>query len=176
MVVFNVLAGHSMVDHDSNGEESLDEQFGIPRVQTPRVHRFTCAKYPMERLKYESFVAHHFMYMANVVQNEEPTCFDEAIRSEQWNVAMNEKMNALDVSGTWELTPLPKKKKAIGCKWVDKVMHNADGLINRYKARLIAKGCDQTYGIDFEKNFSLIAKMKTVKAVIAMATTKGWGL
>ena len=37
-------------------------------------------------------------------------------------------MNALDASGTWELTPLPKEKKAIECKWVYKIKHNVDGL------------------------------------------------
>ena len=54
MVVFDVLARHSMVDHDSSGKESLDEDFGIPKVQNPEVRRSTCVKYPMERLKYDS--------------------------------------------------------------------------------------------------------------------------
>ena len=67
MVVFDVSARHFMVDHDSNGEKSLDEEFGIPKVQTSRVCRSTHTKYPMKRLKYDSFVAHHFMYMENVV-------------------------------------------------------------------------------------------------------------
>ena len=43
---------------------------------------------------------------------------------EQWNVAMDEEMNVLDASGTWELTSLPNEKKAIGCKWVYKIKHN----------------------------------------------------
>ena len=79
MAVFDVSAGHSMVDHDSSGEESLDEEFGIPKVQTPGVRRSTRVKYPVERLKYDSFAAHHFMYMANVVQVQEPTCFSDVV-------------------------------------------------------------------------------------------------
>ena len=79
MAIFDVSAGHSMADHDSSGEESLDEEFGIPKVQTPGVHRSTRVKYPVERLKYDSFAAHHFMYMANVVQVQEPTCFSDAV-------------------------------------------------------------------------------------------------
>ena len=67
MTVFDVSAGHSMADRDSSSDESLDGEFGIPKVQTPRVRRSTHAKYPVERLKYENFVALHFMYMANVV-------------------------------------------------------------------------------------------------------------
>ena len=120
MAVFDVSTGHSTADYDSSGGESLDEEFGIPKVQTPGVRKSTRVKYPVEMLKFDSFIAHHFMYMANVVQSEEPTCFSEAARTKHWNEAMDEEMNALDDSGTWELTPLPNEKKEIGCKWVTK--------------------------------------------------------
>ena len=46
---------------------------------------------------------------------------------------MNEEVDALDNNDTWRLTPLPEGKKAIGCKWVYKIKHNADGSISRYK-------------------------------------------
>jgi hypothetical protein len=61
---------------------------------------------------------------------------------------MDEEMVALDANVTWELVALPKDKKTIGCKWVYKVKHNADGYVNIYKIRLVAKGYAQTYGID----------------------------
>jgi hypothetical protein len=89
---------------------------------------------------------------------------------------MGEKMAALDANATWELVALPEDKKAIGCKWVYKVKHNADGSVSRYKARLVAKGYAQTYGIDYEETYSPVAKMTTVKAVIDMAAAKGWFL
>ena len=74
------------------------------------------------------------------------------------------------------MMPLPHDKKAIGCKWVYKVKHNSDGSVSRYKARLVAKGYAQTYGIDYEKIFSLVTRMATIRVVIAMATAKGWSL
>ncbi len=55
-----------------------------------------------------------------------------------------------------------------------KIKHNADGSVSRYKARLVAKGYAQTYGIDYEETYSLVAKMTTVRAIIAMAIAKGW--
>jgi len=89
---------------------------------------------------------------------------------------MDKEMATLDANATWELVALPKDKKTIGCKWVYKVKHNADGYVSTYKARLVAKGYAQTYGIDYEETYSLVAKMATVRAIIAMVAAKGWYL
>jgi hypothetical protein len=89
---------------------------------------------------------------------------------------MDEKMATLDANATWELVALPKDKKAIGCKWVYKIKHNADGSMSKYKAKLVDKGYAQTYGIDYEETYSPIAKTTTIRVIITMATTKGWSL
>ncbi len=54
--------------------------------------------------------------------------------------------------------------------------HNSDGSISMYKATLVAKGYAQTHGIDYEETFAPVAKMATVKAVIAVAASRGWVL
>ncbi|MCO5568696.1 hypothetical protein L7F22_022395 [Adiantum nelumboides] len=151
----------------SGSEHSLDEEFGVPFVRTPgvkkalqgmheKLRRSRRHKNLVDILTYDSYVARHCAYMAKIVQDKEPTCFDEAIGNMKWEQAMDEEMAALDVNETWELVPLPESKKSIGCKWVYKVKHNADGSISRYKARLVAKGYAQTYGIDYEETFSKI--------------------
>jgi hypothetical protein len=98
------------------------------------------------------------------------------VKNPKWDNAMDEEMATLDANATWELVALPKDKKAIGCKWVYKVKHNVDGSVSKYKARLIAKDYAQTYGIDYEKTYSRIAKMTTIRAIIIMVATKGWSL
>jgi hypothetical protein len=140
------------------------------------VRRSTQVKYPVQRLTYDGFVAHHYTYMVRIVQYVEPICFEQAVGNPKWDNAMDEEMATLDANATWELVALLKDKKVIGCEWVYKVKHNADGSMSRYKARLVAKGYAQTYGIDYEATYSPVAKMTIVRAIIAMATTKGWSL
>jgi hypothetical protein len=74
--------------------------------------------------------------------------------------------------GNWQL--LLKGKKEIGCKWVYKIKHNANGSVSIYKTKLVTKGYAQTYGIDYEETYSLVAKMTTVRTIIAMVAAKGW--
>jgi len=114
--------------------------------------------------------------MVKVIQEVEPICFEHAIRNPKWDNAMDEKMVALDANTTWELVVLPKNKKAMGCKWVYKIKHNADGSVSRYKARFVAKGYVETYGIDYEDTYSLVAKMTIVRIIITMVAAKGWSL
>jgi Reverse transcriptase (RNA-dependent DNA polymerase) len=89
---------------------------------------------------------------------------------------MEEELQALEKNNTWDIVKLPNTKKIIGCKWVYKIKYNCDGLIERYKARLIAKGFIQTYGIDYQEIFVSVANMNTVKISLSIATNLGWTL
>ena len=67
---------------------------------------------------------------------------------------MQSEYDAIMKTGTWHLCDLPLGKKAIGTKWVYKLKHKPDGTIDRYTARLVAKGYAQEKGIDFDKTFA----------------------
>jgi len=78
---------------------------------------------------------------------------------------MMEEMSSLYKNNTWELTELPKKKKAIDCKWVFVKKHGSlEGDIVRYKARFVAKSYTQREGIDYNEIFSPIVKMNLINS------------
>lgn len=51
-----------------------------------------------------------------------------------------------------------------------------DGSIDRFKARLVACGFTQVFGIDFDETFRLVVKSTTIQLVIALAVSHGWTL
>ena len=69
---------------------------------------------------------------------------------------------------------MPEGAKPIGLKWIFKIKRNSDGSINKYKSRLVAKGYIQRHSVDFEEVFAPVARIETVRFIIALAATSGW--
>ena len=103
---------------------------------------------------------------------EMPTTFKTAMESGdavKWKQACDSEHDSLCKNETWDVVPLPKGRKAIGCRWVFRVKENQDGEIERFKARLVAKGFSQKYGIDYDETFAPVAKFTSIRAVLSMA-------
>lgn len=107
---------------------------------------------------------------------DEPTSYNEAKGISEWEEAMQEEISALNKNCTWELVPKPKNVAPVTCKRVYKLKKKTDGTIDRYKARLVARGFSQQYGLDYEETFSPVAKMVTIRTIISLAAYKGWKL
>lgn len=78
----------------------------------------------------------------------------EALTDPKWREAMVGEMQSLEKNGTWVLTTLLEGKHIVGCKWVFTLKCNPDGIIKRYKGRLVAKGFTQSYGVDHFETLS----------------------
>jgi hypothetical protein len=87
---------------------------------------------------------------------------------------MEEEIHAIQKNDTWELTTLPSNQKAIGVKWVYKIKHTAEGEVSRYKVRLVAKGYKQKYDINYKEVFAPVARLDTVRLLIALASHHNW--
>src|SRR6266700_216265 len=112
------------------------------------------------------------MEEAFMCSTQDPQTYKEASQREQagqWNAAMLEEMNWHLENGTWTIVELPEGQKAIGSKWVYKTKHNADGTIERYKARVVAKGFNQRPGQDYFETFASTMRQATVHIVLALA-------
>lgn len=127
-------------------------------------------------LSYQQFSLKHKAFLSIISSEQEPTSFSVAHKHPKWNEAMAAEIQALEDNNTWTLTALPPDKQPIGCKWVYKIKYRSDGTVERYKARLIAKGFSQIEGLDYNETFAPVAKLVTVRCLLAVASIRGWPL
>ncbi|GAU20493.1 hypothetical protein TSUD_130510 [Trifolium subterraneum] len=133
----------------------------------------TGSLYPLSNYhSFKNLSSSHHAFTVSITHNTEPTYYLEACKYEYWQRAMNDELDALDKTGTWEIVDLPPNVKPIGSKWIYKVKYKADGSIERYKARLVAKGYNQVEGLDFFDTFSPVAKLTTVRLLLAVASAQ----
>jgi hypothetical protein len=104
----------------------------------------------------------------------EPRSFVEAEKDAAWRAAMKAEMDAVEKNRTWELADLPCGHRVITLKWVFKLKRDEVGAIIKHKARLVARGFLQREGIDFDDAFAPIARMESVRLLLALAAQEGW--
>jgi hypothetical protein len=104
----------------------------------------------------------------------QPTSFKEATKEPHWVQAMNQEIDSIEKNKTWDLVDFPSHKKSIGVKWVYKTKLNEKGQIEKHKARLVAKGFSQQPGIDYGETFSPIARLETVRTLLAIVAQHKW--
>ncbi|KAL6345914.1 hypothetical protein AAG906_025194 [Vitis piasezkii] len=109
-----------------------------------------------------------------LVESTDPLYFEAAVKNANWRLAMNNEIKSIEKNQTWTLTELPAGAKKIGVKWVYKTKYNEHGKIDKYKARLVAKGYSQKYGVDYIEVFAPVARMDTIRMIIALAAQKNW--
>ena len=112
-------------------------------------------------------------------EESEPKTVKQALSSshaDDWSNAMSNEVNSLKKNNVWTLVELPAGRKAIGSKWIFKQKRDADGNVERYKARLVAQGYNQTYGVDYDETFSPVVRFESIRTIIGMAAKQGLAL
>nr|GEW75574.1 copia protein [Tanacetum cinerariifolium] len=103
-------------------------------------------------------------FWCNVV---EPKNLNEALGDESWIVAMLEELNQFVANDIWELVPQPKNMTIIVTKWVYRNKLDENGIVSRNKARLVAQGYNQQEGIDYDETYALVARLESIRIVLA---------
>ena len=118
--------------------------------------------------------------MVEAVSNAEglePRTLEEAKgRSDwpMWEEATAKEMGSLEAAKTWEIVERPSGKNIVGCKLVFKIKKDSQGHIQKYKARLVAQGFTQVYGIDYTETFAPVVNLASLRTILATAARNDW--
>ena len=104
--------------------------------------------------------------------DQEPSTFKEAMMSLnnfELRAAAEEEMQSMEKNGAWALIEPPKNAKVIGCKWIFKLKTNDEGFAIKRKARLVAQGFSQKFGLDYDEVFAPVVRASTFQTLLAIA-------
>ena len=130
-----------------------------------------------DRFSPEAGIALLTRYALGISDSNLPDNYKEAIQhpeKDKWVEAMRKELEDLKRRNVLEITTAPKGIKTIPCRWVYDRKRNSIGDILRHRARLVAKGFMQRYGIHFIEVFCPVVKYTTVRLVFAIATNNNW--
>ena len=129
--------------------------------------------HPIEKyLAYGKLLPSYRAFVSNLDSIHVPNSIQKALKIQVWKKVVEEEIQALKNHNTWTLVELPHDKNSVGCKWIFTINYKADGSVKRFKARLVAKDFTQSYGIDYQETFALVAKLNTVRVLLSLAVNK----
>ncbi|XP_075486450.1 uncharacterized protein LOC142526062 [Primulina tabacum] len=160
-----------VVDPQSNTTLDLDLRIAV------RKGKRSCTQHHISNfVSYSNLSSSFRAFTSRLSSTIVPRYVQEALVMPEWRNAVLEEMKALKMNNTWNLVELPQGKTTVGCKWVFTVKYRAYGWIERYKARLVARGFTQTYGIDYTETFAPVAKINTFRILLSLAANLDWPL
>jgi hypothetical protein len=106
--------------------------------------------------------------------SSDPLHYEEAVKDASWRLAMDNEIKSIEKNKTWMLVTLPVEVKKIGVKWIYKTKYNEHGEFEKHKACLVAKGYTQKHGINYTEVYAPVARMETVRMVVALAAQRNW--
>ena len=116
--------------------------------------------------------SNYFCFVSTI----EPKNINEAIKDESWVIAMQEELNQFVRNDVWTLVPQPKSQTIIGTKWVFRNKMDENGIVSRNKARLVAQGYNQQEGIDYDETFAPVARLESIRILLAYACAHNFKL
>jgi hypothetical protein len=147
-------------DHDSSDESTI-----VVASEPPEPRRSGRERHAPERFD-EAYSAEASIGI--------PKTYEEAVSDPvhkgDWNEAIQAELSKLMALNTWKVVRRPANERRVGNKWVFTVKYTPTGLVDRFKARLVAQGFSQRWGIDYEETFSPTMRADSMRVLLAIAT------
>jgi hypothetical protein len=164
---------------DANDQDKEDEEQRPPH---PRVHQAIQRDYPVDTILGDihkgvttrsrvALFCEHYSFVSSI----EPHRVEEALQDSDWVVAMQEELNNFTRNEVWHLVSRPNQN-VVGTKWVFRNKQDEHGVVTRNKARLVAKGYSQVEGLDFGETYAPVARLESIRILLAYATYHGFKL
>jgi hypothetical protein len=113
--------------------------------------------------------------MSHIIDTK-PSCHGEAEGQQEWQDSMAKEHQSIMKNDVWDIVLRPEGKFVVTSKWIHKIKHAANGSVEKYKTRFVARGFSQVEGIDYEETFVLVARYTSIRTIIALAASMGWKL
>jgi hypothetical protein len=117
----------------------------------------------------------HFCEHYSFVSSVEPYRVEDALRDSDWVLAMQEELNNFTRNEVWHLVSRPNQN-VVGTKWVFHNKQDEHGVVIRNKAQLMANGYSQVECLDFDKTYAPVARLESIRILLAYATYHGFNL
>lgn len=159
---------HGFTDNDEDEHESPKTIRKPVKTVIRRNPTRTCRSNLNPR-KLDMHDSHVALSAVNYIE-ETPLTYSDVFGKDdeqEWLKAIDSELNSLNENNTWELVPDPGKVKMLDTKWVFKVKDDVDG--PKYKARLVVRGYQQKKGIDYHDTYSPVARLPTIRLIIALS-------
>jgi hypothetical protein len=168
-------------DEDDQEKED-DQEIRDQRPPHPRVHQAIQRDHSINSILGDihkwvttrSRVAHfceHYSFVSSI----EPYRIEDALRDPDWVVAMQEELKNFTRNYVRHLVPR-HNQNIVGTKWVFRNKQDEHGVVTRNKARPVAKGYSQVEGLDFDETYAPVARLESIRILLAYATYHGFKL
>lgn len=149
-------------------EEEVPAQPLVISHREPRVRQ--APAFFGEPVSWDTLDWNHQAFVSDVMDSEVlPATAEDALTDKSWHEAMQKEFTSLIDNGVWKLVKRPTNRKVVKGKWHFAVKRNSDGSISKYKARFVAKGFTQVFGVDYNETYAPTAKLSTLRTLLACA-------
>ena len=104
----------------------------------------------------------------------EPSSFKELVKQSVWVNAMVEEYDSIVCNSVWVVVLRAEDKSVVSSHWLYTVKKDADGSVEKHKARFVVHGFSQVEGIDNDETFAPVARYSSIISILALSSQMSW--